>query len=46
MVEAFTNLANPVWVPVQSMTVTNGLAYFTDPNWSNYPTRYYGIGFP
>ncbi len=46
VVEACTNLANPVWTPVQSMTVTNGLIYFTDPNWSNYPTRYYGIGFP
>ncbi len=46
VVEACTNLANPVWTPVQSMTVTNGLVYFTDPNWSNYPTRYYGIGFP
>ena len=46
VVEACTNLANPVWTPVQSMTVTNGLVYFSDPNWSNYPTRYYGIGFP
>ncbi len=46
VVEACTNLANPVWTPVQSMTVTNGLVYFIDPNWSNYPTRYYGIGFP
>ncbi len=46
MVEACTNLADPVWTPVQSMTVTNGLVYFIDPNWSNYPTRYYGIGFP
>ncbi len=45
-VEACTNLANPVWTPVQTMTVTDGLVYFTDPNWSNYPTRYYGIGFP
>ncbi len=46
VVEACTNLANPVWTPVQAMTVTNGLVYFSDPNWSNYPTRYYGIGFP
>ncbi len=46
VVEACTNLANPVWVPLQSMTLTNGSVYFSDPNWSNYPARYYGIGFP
>ena len=46
VVEACTNLANPVWMPLQSMTLTNGLVYFTDTNWSNYPARYYGIGFP
>jgi hypothetical protein len=46
VVEACTNLVNPVWTPVQSMTLTNGSVYFSDPNSSNYPVRYYGIGFP
>ena len=46
VVEACTNLANPVWTPLQSMTLTNGSVYFSDPNWTNYPARYYGIGFP
>ncbi len=46
VVEACTNLANPVWMPLQSMTLTNGVVYFSDPNWTNYSDRYYGIGFP
>ena len=39
------NLANPVWIPVTNVTLTNSF-YFTDPQWMNYPARYYGIGFP
>jgi hypothetical protein len=46
VVEACTNLANPVWTPLQSMTLTNGSVYFGDPNWTNFPVRFYGIGFP
>lgn len=45
-VEACTNLANPVWIPLQTLTLTNGSAYFSDPGWTNYPCRFYGIGFP
>jgi hypothetical protein len=45
-VEACTNLANPVWMPLTNMTLTNGSVYFSDPNWTNFPVRYYGIGFP
>ena len=46
VVEACTNLANPVWTPLQSMTLTNGLVYFSDSTWTSFPVRYYGIGFP
>jgi hypothetical protein len=46
VVEACTNLANPVWTPLTNMSLTNGSVYFSDPNWSNFPVRYYGIGFP
>ncbi len=46
VVEACTNLADPVWVPLQSMTLTNGSVFFRAPNWTNFPVRYYGIGFP
>ena len=45
VVEACTNLANPVWTPLTNVTLTNKF-YFSDPQWTNYPTRYYGIGFP
>jgi hypothetical protein len=44
-VEACTNLARPIWIPVTNVTLTNTF-YFTDPQWANYPARYYGIGFP
>jgi hypothetical protein len=44
-VEACTNLANPVWTPLQFLTLTNSF-HFSDPQWTNFPTRYYGIGFP
>ena len=45
-VEACTNLANPVWIPLTNVTLSNGSFYFSDPQWTNYPARYYGLGFP
>jgi len=41
-----TTLAPPSWAPWQSGTLTNGLIYFTDPQWTNYPTRFYSIRSP
>jgi len=46
VVEACTNLVKPVWTPLQTLTLTNGLAHFNDPNWTNYLVRFYGLGFP
>jgi hypothetical protein len=46
VVEACTNLTNPVWQPLQTNTLTNGLYYFTDPQWMNYHARYYRISSP
>jgi len=46
VLEACTNLANPTWVPLQSCNLTNGLLYFSDPNWTNYPGRFYRIHSP
>jgi hypothetical protein len=46
VVEACTNLANPVWTPLQTNTLTNSLIYFSDPQWTNYSCRFYGLGFP
>jgi hypothetical protein len=51
VVEACTNLANPVWSPVSTNTLnnfigTNGTSYFSDPQWTNYPARFYGFSWP
>jgi hypothetical protein len=41
VVEACTNLVNAVWVPVATNTLTGGSSYFSDPDWTNYPCRFY-----
>ncbi len=46
VVEACTNLANPVWQPIQTNTLTGGSSYFSDPQWTNYPCRFYGFSWP
>jgi hypothetical protein len=46
VVEASTDLANPVWTPLQTNTLTNGSFSFSDPQWTNYPGRYYRISSP
>jgi hypothetical protein len=46
VVEAATNLANPVWIPVSTNTLTGGTNYFSDPQWTNYPGRFYRISAP
>jgi hypothetical protein len=42
-VEACTNLANPVWIPVSTNTLTNGSSYFTDLEWANHRSRFYRL---
>ena len=44
VVEASTNLST--WQPVQTLTLTTGSAYFCDPQWTNYPGRYYRFRSP
>jgi hypothetical protein len=44
VVEACTNLTNPVWSPLGTYILTNGTAYFSDSQWMNYPYRFYRIG--
>ena len=46
VVEAATNLANANWVPLRSLNLTNGAFYFSDPNWTNYPGRFYRLRAP
>ena len=43
VVEACTELANPIWSPVGTNTLTNGSSYFSDPEWTNYPARLYRL---
>ncbi len=44
--EAATNLPNPIWSPVSTNTLTGGSSYFSDPQWTNYPTRFYRLRSP
>lgn len=45
-VEACTNLGNPIWTPLKTVTLTNGLFYFSDAQWANYPVRFYRLHMP
>jgi hypothetical protein len=40
VVQACTNLINPVWAPVATITLTSGSAYFSDPTSTNCPGRF------
>ncbi len=46
VVEACTDLANPIWTPVATNTLTGGSSYFSDPQWTNYPGRFYRLRSP
>jgi hypothetical protein len=46
VVEACTNPADPDWQPVQTNLLTTGSAYFSDPDWTNYPGRFYRLRSP
>jgi hypothetical protein len=46
VVEASTNLDNPIWSALATNTLTSGSAYFSDPQWTDYPTRFYRLRSP
>ena len=46
VVEACTNLASPVWLPVTTNTLTVGSSCFIDPDWTNHPARFYRFRMP
>ncbi len=47
LVEACTNLANPVWLPIATKTLsTSGTSTFTDPSSAAFPIRYYRFSTP
>jgi hypothetical protein len=46
VVDACTNLFNPNWQPLQTNVLTTGSVYFSDPQWTNYLTRFYRVRSP
>jgi hypothetical protein len=46
VVEATADLANPVWTPVATNTLAGGSSHFSDPQWTNYPSRFYRLRSP
>jgi hypothetical protein len=46
VVDTCTNLANPVWQPFQTNVLAGGSAYFGDPQWTNWPGRFYRVRSP
>jgi hypothetical protein len=46
VIEGSTSGVAGSWVALQSGTLTNGLAYFSDRQWTNYPSRFYRIRSP
>ncbi len=46
VVEGCTNLSRPVWSPLQTNLVTGSSWYFSDPQWANYPGRFYRASAP
>src|ERR1700728_406751 len=46
VIQACTNLAHPIWVPLQTLTLTNGLVHFSEPFQTNTPARFYRITAP
>jgi hypothetical protein len=46
IVQASTNLASPIWIPVSTNALASGSFYFSDPQWTNYPSRFYRLCWP
>ena len=46
VVEACANLTDPIWSPLQTNTLTSDSLYFSDPQWTNYPGRFYRLRSP
>jgi hypothetical protein len=41
MIEGRGKLGSDSWTRIQTNTLTGGTAYFNDPEWTKYPTRFY-----
>jgi hypothetical protein len=46
VVETCTDLAHPIWSPLQTNTLAGSSFYFSDPQWTNYPARLYRLRSP
>ena len=46
VVLATTNLAGNVWTPIQTNIISGNAVYFSDPQWTNYHTRFYRVRSP
>jgi hypothetical protein len=46
VIEAATQLSGVGWTPLQTCILTNGSIYFTDPQWTDHPARFYRFRSP
>jgi hypothetical protein len=46
VVQASPNLLNPVWSPVGTNVFAGASSVFSDPQWTNYPQRFYRLSLP
>lgn len=46
LVEACTNLTSGIWGPLQTGSISNGSLSFSDPQSTNYPSRFYRLRMP
>jgi hypothetical protein len=43
VIDACTDLANPTWSPMGTITLTEGTATFIDPDWATHPAGFYRV---
>jgi hypothetical protein len=46
VVQACTNLSNPVWIALATNILSGGASSFGDPQWHSYPARFYRFKLP
>ncbi len=45
-VEACTSLVAGIWEPIVTSSLSNGAVYFSDPDYTNHPSRFYQLEMP
>jgi hypothetical protein len=46
VVEASADIGSATWSPLFTNSLANGTSYFSDPEWTNYPGRFYRVRSP